>query len=96
MVSQIEQITAEQIRAGQLATQTWESTAFPPLVKAVRINFPLCNKYFFFRWPQGMQSWLNMGVGEGSEAVSFAADVVNLTASEEEEQSSQLYEKSNK
>lgn len=43
-----------------------------------------------------MQSWLNMGVGEGSEAVSFAADVVDLTASEEEEQSSQLYEKSNK
>lgn len=92
MASQI-----EQIRAGQLATQTWESTAFPLLVEAVRINFPLCNKYFFFfcRWPQGMQSWLNMGVGEGSEAVSFAADV-DLTASEEEEQSSQLYEKSNK
>lgn len=36
-----------------------------------------------------------MGVGEGSEAVSFAADVVDLTASEEE-QSSQLYEKPNK
>lgn len=43
MASQI-----EQIRAGQLATQTWESTAFPLLVEAVRINFPLCNKYFFF------------------------------------------------
>lgn len=48
MASQIEQITVEQIRAGQLAMRAWASTAFPLLVEAVRINFPLCNKYFFF------------------------------------------------
>lgn len=52
MASQTEQITAEQIKAGQLARQTWESTAFPLLVEAVRINFPLCNKYFFSDGPR--------------------------------------------
>lgn len=39
--------------------------SFSLLVEAVRINFPLCNKlvFFFCRWPQGMQSCSNMGVG---------------------------------
>lgn len=53
MAIQIEQITVEQIRAGQLAMRAWASTAFPLLVEAVRINFPLCNKYGFFFFADG-------------------------------------------
>lgn len=52
---------------------------FLHLVEAVRITFPLCKKCMFLRRrPQGVQSWLNVGVGEGrqwSEAVSLAADL---------------------